>query len=233
MKRVAVALMVLLPLAGCGGSSSSDRAKTITPGAGSTSATASAPAAAGKALTAAQLKAALITVADLPTGYKVDPDPSDDDNSKTTSDNPECQKRFEALDAKDSTAPSAEADFVGTSAGSVLQTKLIAASSEAEAKKKLSDFAVLLSDCPKLTLNDEDGKTEVTFSALSFPNLGDETLALGAEIKNAGFEAQGNYVISRVGQHVALILEGGLSTDIKALESAARAQVGKLVTAVG
>lgn len=214
--------------AACGGSSASDRASTITQPKPKTG---KAPAGSGKTLSESQLKGALLTVTDLPTGYKSVPVKPKSSSGPSKSDNADCAKRYKAIDkVTDKASAKAEADFEGPGLGTVLQQNLASYADENQVKTGLATLTKLFSDCPTFSQTDADGKIDYTLSPLSFPKLGDETLAIGVTIKNSSITAAADIVISRLGRNLQLIVQGGLGTDAVALEKAARAGVTRLAS---
>lgn len=230
---IALASTIGATACGSGGGDDSDRAQTI-----SVPSSAAPPAAKGggdKTLTEAQLKDALLTVTDLPTGYKVDPDPSEDDD-ETTGENAECSKKFKSLDDDDTDGTKVaemEANFEGPQLGSVLQQSLASYKNEDGLSEQFDKVASVLSECPRFSTVDKAGeKTDFTIGALSFPKLGDNTLALGINIKTPDISATANIVVVRVGRNLMMVTQGGLTADVALLEQASRKGLDKLAAAV-
>jgi hypothetical protein len=232
----AVPLLLLTPACGGGDGGSEDRATTVT-------APSTEPADSEQeqeeqeggdgSLTQADLEAALLSVPDLPTGYKQGTVTPDDDDSPTQSDSPECAERFEALgDADEEALAKAEAAFEGPQLGSVLEQTLAAFDDEDRLSDRLEEFTVLFSECPTFSSTDADGVTSTfTISPLSFPKLGDETVAIAFNVEQPDFTLVLNIVLVRVGPNLQSIAQGGLSADVAALEQAARVGTEKLEAA--
>lgn len=225
MKTATLGLALALLVTGCGGDDSDDRATTVTP-----QQSASAPAAEQPdedapegTLSRAQLQEALLTVPDLPTGYKQGT-ASRDDDTPTQSDNPECAARFDELDsAEDEAVATAEASFEGPGLGTLLEQSLASFTDQDRQSEQLATITELLSDCPSFTMTDADGaESTVNISPLSFPKLGDETLAVGFAIETPELTLTLNFVTIRVGSTLQTVYQGGLSADAAALEQAAR-----------
>jgi hypothetical protein len=234
--RLAAALIPLfLVTAACGGGEEGgDRARTID--APPSAAPAEPEGDGDKTLSQAQLQAALLTVQDLPTGYTLDTAASDEDEDEDEDLNPasdDCAARFEALD-ESNVEPAAEAavDFEG-GFGVVLQQELSSYEDEKDLSEAFEEFATLASDCPSFKDTDADTgeTTEFTLGSLSFPKLGDDTLAFAVSIKTPDFEGKLNLVIVQLGRNIMYIGQGGLSADAAVLEQAARTGLQKLAAA--
>lgn len=228
------ALALTVVLAGCGGGGegddAGDRARTV---AVPSSAAAEAPEGTGdKTLTEAQLQAALLTVQDLPTGYTLAADDDDADDGGSAGGDDECSRRFDDLDAEDDTeAPSAEVEFEG-GLGVLLSQEVVSHEDEDALKERFDEIVDLVSDCPSFTDTDETGATtEVAIGPLSFPKLGDDTVALALSGQAEGFDIRLNMVFVRLGRNVMSVSQGGLAADAAALEQAARTGIDKLAAA--
>lgn len=229
-RRLATALIPLaLVVTGCGGGddAAGDRARTVTtPESEEPSAIESGG---DTPLTEAQLKSALLTVQDLPTGYTVG-ESSDDDEIDHSADPEECASKFEALDETEEqdVAAEAEAAFEG-GFGVVLEQELESYEDENVLKQKMEDVLEVMTECPTFTDTDESGdKIEFTVSPLSFPKLGDDTIALNIKIKTADFDGTLNLVVVRLGRNVMSVGQGGLTADAAVLEQVTHKGLEKL-----
>lgn len=227
------AIALALALAACGGGddgSDGDRARTI---AVPSSAAAEAPeGGGGQTLTEAQLEAALLTVPDLPTGYTAAADDGDEeDDGDTAGANAECSERFEALGDAEGSVADAEANFEG-GLGVVLEQSLESFEDEDVLAQRFDDVVDVLSDCPSFTTTDDTGATtELTISPLSFPKLGDDTVALAVAGTSGGFDLRLNLVLVRLGRNAMNLAQGGLTADAAVLEQVARTGLDKLAAA--
>jgi hypothetical protein len=194
-----------------------------------------APKAAGRTLTDKQAKAALLTVQDLPTGWSVDPDASsddqgDDDDSRIT-EPAACADLFDSLDdGKDSVAE-ATGNYTAGGFGPFLEHTVTSHSKDPA--DGMDAVTAALSECPKFTMTDADGtKMQMKVSALSFPNLGDRTLALRMSGNSDEIDIVMDLVYIAVGRNGITLGAGGL-TPIAGddLEQLATAAVDKLAAA--
>lgn len=223
---------MIVGLVGCGGSSAgNDRATTIAPKGTSGASAPKALKPSDKTLTEAQLKAALITVADVPTGYKAMPPSLTQDDSRAFAPG-SCGARFQALSSKhnsDAGPKAQEAKFQGPGLGTLLSESADSYKSASDIKARANQFVAVVNDCPNFTTTNAKGeKVDFTLSALSFPKLGDQTVSFGLSGKTSTLTVQLDVVFVRVGNSAAFFQQGGLATDAAALESGARAGVAKL-----
>jgi hypothetical protein len=226
-----VVIALVVGLAGCGGGDGDERARTVTPT--TTAPDDDAEGGGEEALTEEQLQAALLTVADLPTGYTAGADDDEDeDDSKTTGKDAECSERFAALDAaEDQAVAKADADFEG-GFGVVLEQDLSSFDDEDALKDRVDNVVDVLSDCPSFTDTDDEGvTTEFTIGQLSFPKLGDDTVALAITGKAQELDIRANLVVVRLGRTLMTVTQGGLTVDPAALEQATRTGLDKLAAA--
>lgn len=188
--------------------------------------------AAGRSLTREQLEAALPTIQDLPTGWSVvaqGDEALDDDDVESTVSPPECEAVFDALGEQD-TEPVAEAavDFGRGELGPFLDVS-IASYEEALEPGRLQAAADALSTCPDFSVEDPEQTVNFSASALSFPNLGDETLAIRLAGDIDDFAVTADQVLVVVGANVVSLTALSLmDNDPAALEAAARAAVDGL-----
>lgn len=232
--RTLPAMALSLALAACGGGedgSDGDRARTI---AVPNSSAAEAPEEGGEeTLTEAQLEAALLTVPDLPTGYTAAANDGEDDadDGDAAGANAECSERFEALGDAEGSVADAEANFEG-GLGVVLEQTLESFEDEDVLAQRFDDVVDVLSDCPSFITTDDTGATtELNISALSFPKLGDDTVALAVAGKSGGFDLRLNLVLVRLGRNAMNLAQGGLTADAAVLEQVARTGLDKLAAA--
>lgn len=185
-----------------------------------------------KTLTEAQLKVALLTVTDLPTGYRLGTVKEDDD-SETTGASDGCSDKFKRLrDAEDTEAAKAEAAFEGGGLGTILEQGLESYEDEDVVQDRFDDVVEVLSECKTFSDTDKNGvKTDFTVGPLSFPKLGDDTVALAITGKTPDFTIALNVVIVRLGRNVMSVGQGGFTTDVPALEQAVNKGFEKLAAA--
>lgn len=232
MRRLpAVAVSLLVLIAACGGEEqdvADDRARTLDPPA-SAEAPAKPEGDGDKLLSESELQAALLTVQDLPTGYTVDTSLNEDDEDEPGD---ECAARFEALDEGE-VEPAAEAD-IGYEGGFgiVLEQGLSNFEDEDDITAQFDSFSKLAADCPKFTSTDADGaETQFTVGALSFPKLGDDTLAFALTVETPDVRGRINIAIVQLGRNVMYVSQGGLTADAAVLEQAARKGLERLAAA--
>jgi hypothetical protein len=221
MRWVAVSLVCAVAVAGCGlpvvaGEPSKPVVTTKTPSARK------APV-----LSAAQAKRALLTLNDMPTGSKVWPGKgegeADGDDGTVT------PKRCQALLGKvDDGKPVAKAKAAFSSDANLLEESVTSYSTPQAAA--LNRLAYAFRQCPKFTSTEKDG-TSMTFraSSLSFPKLGDRTVALRLKFRTSGVTAVLDVVCIAKGNNGILLTAGGLHPlDSATLEKLARKSVARL-----
>lgn len=191
-------------------------------------------------LTDAQIEKALLAVDDLPSGWSVsaddeDEDEDDDSDSETSADNPECQKLMDAMDGDDESEAFGEGEvsFQQSEWGPFLSQSVSSKEGD-EIEKAMTAFREAFETCESFTETDADGtKTEFKISDMSFPDLGDDTVALKMSAEAEGFPVDVPLVVVRVDQNVILLASFGIGQgmDAKELETVARTAVTKVKAA--
>lgn len=220
-----LALSVALALAGCG-EDPPERADTIAaeqPAA--TSAPPEKPAGNGETLSKKEAKAALLTVEDLPSGWSKAAQP-DDGDSKAKTEPARCAAILEALDKAADPVAKAEAQF--EQGLQLLEHSVTSFEDDAEGLVKKATDA--FSRCSSFTSTEPDGtRLEVKMSALSFPNLGDRTLAVRMTGSGGQIDIVLDIIMIAIGHNGVGIIAGGLTPVPGAdLEAIARKAVTKL-----
>ncbi len=211
-RAVSAGLLASLALAsaGCGGDAKSSTAATA-----SAAATASTPG--GKAaapLTAAQLKAALLTAADLPDGFKADPTASiggDDKEGGFVSGDQACKTMGEITDRIDSrkTDPG-QVGYATVSltkdSGPVFFAEQLISYGSGQAKKMFDELASATAQCKKFSA-DVATNTKATLTRADFPALsvGDDAHAARFVADVQGTTMQLDQTAVRVGDTVVLV----------------------------
>lgn len=233
--RVSLIAAAVALIAGCGDASHADRAVTVSGGTTpSTTVKAAAPVrAAGQVLSALQAKAAIPAVSELPTGWSLDPDKTagdDGSNDKSTVSPARCKAIFDQLDKSNRSKPvaKAEGDFKAGELGPFMSVT-VDSYREARQSPTFADATRAFSNCRSFTATDSSGPTTFNVVPLSFPNLGDETIALRLTGKSQGINFTADVVSVHI-QHnyIGVIGIGILSNDTAALEKAARVAVSRL-----
>lgn len=154
--------------------------------------------------TEAQLKAALLTVEDLPTGWSTAPDDDEDDDSFA-----EGCKPLTALDeAFDDTNDSAEQSYSQDDLGPYLSEGASSLASADEVSTRMAALDEALGKCPSFEYKDDEGKTQkVRIADVSFPQVGDERVATRITVEFEGGRLVMTVVAVRVRNH-ALLLAG-------------------------
>jgi hypothetical protein len=233
MRTKQLIIGLILALTACGGS---DRAATI-----------EQVDPTEEAASSEELQAALLTIEDLPTGWTTAPpdaspsaDPLDSDDGTKLCDKP-------VIDRTQAPA-SAEVEF---SKGGELSNQLFQEVFSYDSRRKASDafdsIREAIQACTQWETSDESTTSSLTLQSLSFPKLGDDTLAvrMGGEVKSKPDESEelsfdltaavaGDVVIIRennlltlVGQ-IGLGIFGPVSVDTKETETIARKALERL-----
>jgi len=240
---LAVALVALLTVGTVACSDDRpDRAVTVDPshdvdsggplGQNSSGDDAEAPAdAAGAQLNDAQVKQALLTIKNMPSGYSQQPNDDSDDDSGSTYEPSRCQDVIDSLD-EDDTDPVAEAEvtFNNDGAFGTNVNETVSSYADEADNQNVQKVADAFSDCPRFTETAKDGTvSKYTISPMSFPNLGDQTLAFAMTYESEGFTVNINVAWIVMGHNAITILNGGITgasgTD---LEQLARKAVARL-----
>lgn len=228
---LALALSIVLVIAGCS-DDPPERADTAAgapsaPSAGGktgiTSAAGEKSAGNGKTLTKKQTKAALLTVGDLRTGWKVD---SDADDSKSKTEPATCAAVFNALDQ--AANPVAKAEVAFAQRGQVVRHSV--ASFKKDAGGLVEETGQAVSKCKTFTRIEAGGTTyEAKLSPLTFPTLGDRTLAVRMTATDGDDELVTDAVLIAVGHNVIGIVAGGpLPVPGSEVQAMARRAITKL-----
>ena len=231
------ALVCLGALSACG--SAPERAVTVgtaSPAApaAETKEAAPKPKGAGDELNAKQVKAALLTVGDMPTGWAAaESEPDEEDNS--TVEPASCQKLFDQMDSAKQDVKAKHKAKTSFEQGGLLGIQFeeeIASFADDGQGDKVQVVAQALTKCPELTIVNGSERTPMTMTGLSFPNLGDQTLAFRATAKAEGIDVVLDVVFVAVGHNIVSFTAAGLQpmsgTD---LEKVARAGMSKVATA--
>lgn len=182
------------------------------------------------ALTQRQVESALLTVEDMPTGWSVDT--SEDSDSEDVIEPAECEALFEALDKASDPVAKAEAAFTAGGFGPFLEHGVSAF--EESTADQLEQVVDTLNQCPEFSSTDTEGvTTEFTTAPLSFPNVGDRTLALRFQGSTGGIDVVVDALFIAIGSNGISIVVGGLvPMKGEELESIATTAVEKLNDAI-
>lgn len=226
LMTAAFVIAALMLTTGCG-QARPDRADTIEQ---PTKDADDASTASYSSLTKTQARAALLTVQDLPTGWSVDNSDDSESNSSDTITPRKCDALLRTL--KDASAgrvvAKAEARFTAGGFGPFLSHAV--SSYESSMASQVQKTTKALSECSNFTSTDDKGvKTKYEASALSFPNLGDRTLALRLSGSTEGIDVVFDVVMVAIGYNTVSLIVGGL-TSMKGseLEDLAKKAIAKL-----
>lgn len=211
---IAVALVAVtaLALGGCGGGDDAAEA-------GSAAGTAAPPATASSSFKAED---AVIALSDLPTGWAVDPDETDDDDGFCGRDEDiPSLVGFEAVSK-------AEAQFA--EGGNIpLLFNFVAAYAPGDAAISFDKFAEIVGDCSSF---ESDGTT-FKVAPVSFPEQGDASVPLLVSAEIEGFTFSLYFVSVRVADGITVVGYGGLGPDVAEVEKYVGLAVTKLEQAQG
>ena len=179
----------------------------------------------------------LLTVADLPTGYSekaAEPD-EDEDNSPAPCREFENVDEIQSESKGEKTFSKGEASLFG---GAELSQEVYIFKSREEISDRFGLFLKLMEnpECRTFETTDEDGATfKGTLSALSFPKLGDDTIAMhmAAEVSSEGINlpVAVNLVIFRKGRALNSLSTIGFGASMipaTELETIARKALDKM-----
>jgi hypothetical protein len=162
-------------------------------------------AASSKVLTAGQLRAALLTLSDLPEGFAVGSDDSDDESSDTSP----CAQKFVAFNklgkgASESQQVTYEKDV------SSIGEELHVVANRSEARSLVEVISSFSRECPKLIVSDKQGTLNAKVAALDIPKVGDGSAGVNISGTVSAFSISINLVVARFGRMILLLSHGGL-----------------------
>ena len=197
----AVVAVLALVVAACGndqgGSGNAGDTTTTTGGATTTQ----------PAPTEAEARAALLTTADLPSGWQADDDEGEDDDDDTD-DNP-CPE-FDKVDAE-KPAAEAEASFAPGPTGPFVEHTVELYADDDAAERVMQLVAEAVEACKTFTASDEDlGKLNGTFEESAAPDLGDDALAAKLTAKGGGIDITGEVLAVRDGRAISVVFHLGV-----------------------
>lgn len=222
----------LVGVSACGGSSGDDDPAAASESAPATTrAAASASPTGPTAPTEATLKKALLTVQDMPTGWKAGvPDPDDEDDTDAGGD---CGAKLEAFDDKYGDAEAtATAKF--EQEADEIEEELKAYADSADLEAQFTEYVGIIRSCRELILDTGDEKVSLTVAELSLPKMGDESFAYSATGKVQGITIALNFALVRSGLvFVQLSQAGVFSADAEVLADTTSKALAKLDTVTG
>ncbi|KQY55741.1 hypothetical protein ASD11_14610 [Aeromicrobium sp. Root495] len=152
----------------------------------------------------------MLTLDDMPTGYSVDPDPADDSSDDDfTSGDPGCKELVDSADVKSNKVDEEEASFTQGDYGPFV-AESVTTTKEGKAGDGFADARKALDSCNSYTAGEGDDSVTFKVSRMSFPNLGDETLAYSLSGESSGFPFSGQIVVTRLGDNVILLSAAGV-----------------------
>lgn len=163
--------------------------------------------------TAADLKARLLTPADLPAGFVADDDTADtsDTEGVMSSSEPGCRDLTDVMNSRGHPAGalvSADASFTRSQFGPTIATGLAGFATPEAAQKLLTSVTEAMRDCTKLTETDKDGSTyDFLVAPLSVPPAGDASAAIRVAADVDDVSAQVDLVLVRVGSTLLYVAD--------------------------
>lgn len=221
MKRILATVTVLLLIAACGGNKTPDRAGSSAPkGATSSYST----------LSKDELKSVLLSIDDMPTGFAVDSDPSDDDEDDFTSGDPGCKALIASSNDDKNKVADKDVSFTQGDFGPFV-SESVSIQKKGTALGGFVDARKGLDNCTTYVAGTGDDAAKFKVGAMSFPNLGDETLAYQLNGEASGFPFTGHIVAVRLGDNIVFLSGVGIGASALApsnFEKIARAAVKKV-----
>jgi hypothetical protein len=189
-----------------------------------------------------EAKGALPGVAQMPSGWSVDPDntlgddedDSDDDDDDDTTTPAKCQELFDTLDQANEDDPVGNASVTFTQGGFGPFLGVDISSFEDDVNDESLGRALdTLGECPKFTVDTHDGEAPTTYtvSPLSFANVGEETAAFRMTFESEGMGVALDFAVVRVGHNLvtgSTAAIGGGTVDATVLENQMRGTLKRL-----
>jgi PknH-like extracellular domain len=178
--------------------------ETTSPG---TTSSSSPPASASQ-----DLSQYLLTLDDLPSGWSRSPEQSDEDESSTTTDPPQCSSiGEEEFEHAQSELNQASADFQQSTFGPFVSNGIIAYEDSGQAEHALNTIVDGINACQTVTETDESGnETSYTFAPLSMDKHGDQTFATVLRGISQLGPIEGNLVFVQDGRYLWFVATVGL-----------------------
>lgn len=213
MRKSLLTLAALVAVGGC--SSATQQAQTL-----ATPSTAAASPSAAASTASTDLKAALLTVTDLPAGWSTYQTSNENDGPAS------CPALNNGPWKK--LPQSADADFSQGQTGPFLLEELASGGSD-KVSAALQSFANATSTCSHFTGKSDSGTLDFTLAALSFPKYADATYAFALTIKSdSGLSAGGDVVVVRKGNVLVEVTMFGLgSVPVSQVEDIVNKAVSK------
>lgn len=210
---LASAFALSLGTSACGGSQGSPEhaARHLPTAVGTNPGTTPVPSV--TALSESDLKARLLTAADLPAGFTTDATATEAGGRITTADT-HCQA-LAALMNSDGEPPgataTADASFTESELGPDIATGLAAFPAAEPAQNLLTTVSTATKSCTKLTETDKDGTSyDFAVAPLDFPPTGDADTATRMSADLGGYPAQVDIVLTRIGSTLLYVADTGL-----------------------
>lgn len=229
---------VLTLAAGCGSSHSAASGPGARTSAGHPAPGGAVPSAAASssptALSAAELRARLLTPADLPAGFTVDEDAgSADTDGRISSTDPHCRALADLMNSNGKPAGAvadADVSFTKSDLGPNVATGLASFPSAQAAQSLLDTVTSAMKACSTLTETDKDGSSyDFGVAPLEFPPTGDAATATRMSADIGGYPAQVDIVLSRVDGTLLYVANTGLGgTDSGLTQQVAQRAVAKV-----
>ncbi|QSR30915.1 hypothetical protein CFI00_10490 [Nocardioides sp. S5] len=179
--------------------------------------------AAGRELTVKQARAALPTVASLPSGWSGDPENTlfgedEDDDSDDTTRPAHCEEIFDAIDAdEEEPAAKASASFTQGGFGPWFGVEVSSFPDEVD-EDVFGEVLVALGKCSRFSVDAHDGEpaTNYQVSPLSMANVGEETAAFRMNVDADGIALTMDFVILRNGHNTITAATAGIGPGMPA-----------------
>jgi hypothetical protein len=197
------------------------------------------PGGTAEAWTADTLKPGLLTVKDLPAGYRLDPSTDSADSSdegKYSSKQAGCADLVKFLNAGRPTGAqaSAKVSFMAGTQAPALEDELHGMPTADAAQTAITEFAAAVKTCTSLAMGDPTLSMTVKVSALPAPALGEKAMAFQLEITSgpvAGTIMTGIRVST--GRVVTDVRASSPSANIKQATDAARTATARVQSTLG
>ena len=209
LRRILALLVASFVLAACGGKAGEDTTNPI-------------ESITKDPLTSEEIKKVLLTLEDLPSGYSEDPEltsEDEEDSDEVTSGSQPCKDLMAALDAEEEEKPHGEGEigFKESDFGPFVM-EAVASFEGDKLKKTMQTFQDAFTECRKFTTTDSEGvDTNFTAAPMSFPKLGDESVAVrltAKEDSDFDFEIDFDLVAVRTDQNVVLMASLGFGKSM-------------------